>query len=67
MTPNVSAEGSWKDFFPRRTQVGDNDKHGSDFGIVLQDFLQKVSQILVPLFLYLFTVVDRQISISANQ
>jgi hypothetical protein len=49
LTPQSSAEASWGDFFPLSDSSGINRKFSdsssnSDFGVVLQNFLEKVSE-----------------------
>ena len=46
LTPQSSAEASWRDFFPLIVSSGINPSgpgSDSDFGVVLQNFLEKVS------------------------
>lgn len=46
LTPQSSAEASWSDFFPLKVSSGINQSDSgsdSDFGVVLQNFLEKVS------------------------
>ena len=51
MTPQCSAEASWRDFFPLRTSSETTETQPvSDFGLVLQDFLEKVWENTRPWF-----------------
>jgi hypothetical protein len=46
LTPQTSAEASWSDFFPLKTDNNKNsneNKNVNDFGIVLMDFINQVN------------------------